>query len=175
VNTVCCRTSLWPEETTERLMIPERTQQVGLAVTPVLQLLRVGGRYVLGRRNQHLVNQGLLSFIVMNGSIGTPSAFSNVDVAAIEFYGPTGECWIPSDLLFYAWNEVEVTYIGGYTQIPDRAKLAMAEIVNSICARGVSNRMSYSVGKMSQSFSEDGFVTKTARDLLSPFIVRSLA
>jgi len=175
IHSVCNRTSIWPETYTERLAIQPDRQQVLLSVLPVLELLRAGGRYTHGQRHTSRTYGSQIDFLLLNGGIGTPPGFIPLLIDEFDLYGATGELWIPSGILLHGWTEIEVEYLAGWTQPPDRLKFAIAEIINTMRAKGVAGRQSYRVGSVSQQFASEGFVSKTARDALQPFIVQVLA
>lgn len=174
IHSVVCRPSLWPEEYEERLEVPSDRNQVVLAATPVLKLLTAAGRYAYGRRDRRSLNQVNYDYLAAIAVFGSPPRFVEIDTNQIEFYGPTGEAWLPTGFFLINYTQVQIKYIAGFTQPPDRVKAALAEILNSMCAKGVSDRKSYSVGRRSQQFDTPHYVTQQAYSLLEPFIVRSL-
>lgn len=174
VNTTCNRTSLWPVIYTEQLSLPSDRQEVILNVRPVIQILQLDGRYGYGRRDRRVLNNVNYDYLAAIAVWGSPPGWTSIDPANADVYGATGEVWLPTGHFLVSYSEVRVKYLAGYTQIPDRVKAAMADILNTICARGVSDRRMLGVGKVQQVFSSEGFVSSTARDFLAPFIVQGL-
>jgi hypothetical protein len=174
MNATMNRPSLWPEEYDERLEIPSDRQQVIVQATPVMKIISAAGRYSYGRRDRRALNQVNFDYLAAIAVFGSPPRFTEIDVDQIEYYPPTGEMWLPTGFFLINYTQLQIRYMAGFTQIPDRAKAAMAEIINTICAKGVSDRYMFQVGKVHRRFRDSGFVTPQAYDLLSPYILRSL-
>lgn len=174
LNATCCRPSLWPEEYEERLSVPSDRQQVLLAATPVLQLLHAAGRYSYGRRDRRSLNQVNYDYLAAIAVFGSPPRFTDIDVSTIEFFGATGEVWLPTGFFLIGYTEVQLRYLAGFPTIPDSAKLLLAEILNAMCSRGVSDRTSYQVGRVTSKYASDSFITPTARMLAEPLTIKSL-
>ena len=174
VNTTCNRPSLWVEEYDERMEIPSDRQQVIAQATPIVKIISAAGRYSYGRRDRRALNQVNFDYLAAIAVFGSPPRFTEINVGAIEFYPPTGEMWLPTGFFLINYTQLQVKYLAGFTQIPDRVKAAMAEIINTIGAKGVSDRYMFQVGKVHRRFRESGFVGPQAYDLLEPYILRSL-
>mgnify|MGYP001588053999 FL=1 len=92
----------------------------------------------------------------------------------IELYSPTGEVWLPMSFYPIRFAQTQIRYQTGLPQIPDRVKAAIADIINTVRNKGVSDRNYYSVGKVQQTYSGTGFLSETSRMFLAPFVVTSL-
>jgi hypothetical protein len=174
IHSVTCRPSLWPEVYEERLEVPSDRQQVILAVTPVVRILSAAGRYSYGRRDRRALNQVNYDYLAALAVFGSPPRFTEIDVDQIELYEPTGECWLPTGAFLINYTQVAIKYLAGYNQIPARILAALAMIVNEVCTKGSSDRISYSVGRVSRRYATPSFITSDIYDLLSPYICRSL-
>lgn len=174
VNTVTNRISIWPEEYEERKSIPSDRNQITLSVTPVLQILHCAGRYGYGRRDRRAMNQINSDYIAALAVFGSPPRFSAINVDEIDLYGATGEVWLPTGLFLINYSEVQIRYKAGFTQIPDRINAALAEIINTICQKGASDRNVFSVGRVHRTYLSSSFVTPMAYMFLEPYIVKSL-
>lgn len=174
INTTCNRPSIWVEEYDERIEIPADRQQVIVQATPVIKIIAASGRYGYGRRDRRALNQVNFDYLAAIAVFGSPPRFTEINVDQIEFYPPSGEMWLPTGFFLINYTQLQVKYQAGFNQIPDRVKAAMAEIINTICAKGASDRYMFQVGKVHRRFRESGFVTPQAYDLLEPYILRSL-
>jgi len=174
INSVCCRTSLWPELYEERLTVPSDRLQVVLSVTPVVQILTAQGRYAYGRRDRRALNMHQMDYIAALAVFGSPPRYTDITVDQIEYFPATGEVWLPTGFFLVPWSDVMLTYLAGFPVIPDRIKMAVAELINSVCARGVSDRIQYSIGRISRRYASESYITPQALQLLEPFIVKSL-
>lgn len=175
INAECNRASLWPcEYQTPAIRMPSDRQETRLDVTPVIQITEMQGRYGYGRRDRigwNTYQTSLQTYLLLSGG---RSIWTNIDVKTVDLDPATGILFIPTSLYFQLWNVIKCRYIAGYISIPARVKSAMAEIINTVHAMGVSHRISYSAGRVARRYSTDSFVTPQAKQLLSPFVVRSL-
>lgn len=177
INGHCNRASLWPTELeSSPLHIPMDRQETRLAVTPVISVLEAAGRYGFGRRDRlgwNAVQHGYAAILAITAA--AKPAWTPIDVNAIEYDPSTGIIYLPWSLYFAPFSYVKVRYIAGYITIPARVKMAIAELANSMSGRGMSDRVRYSVGRVSRQFAGDSFVTPQAQQLLAPFVVSELA
>jgi hypothetical protein len=172
INTHCGRTSLWPTEIEETRRIPHDRQETRLTVTPVIKLLDLAGRYSYGRRDRQSwnnMNQGYAGILAMTAAARPQWSPINPDFC--ELQPENGILYLPWSMLIFPFSTVRCRYSAGFIEIPARVKAAVAELLNSIKARGISDRVRYNVGRVSRTFSSDTFVTKQAEQLLAPFVV----
>jgi hypothetical protein len=174
IHAYCCRRSLWPEEYEERLAVPPDRNPVILAARPVLQLVAAAGRYGYGRRDRRTLNALNADALAVAALMGAPPAFANIDVEQCDVYGPTGEVWLPTGLFLVAYSEVQVRYTAGLVDMPFQVKAAMAEILNTIRAKGVADRHYYTVNKVQRQFSRASFLSEDAERFLAPYVIRTL-
>ncbi len=171
----CNRKTFWPAEYTERLTLPGDRLEARLSINPVIQILTAKGRYAYGRRDRRTMNQVNYDYIAALAVFGSPPRYVEIDVTQISLYPPTGEVWFPTGLFLVGYNEVEISYLAGFQDIPSRLKTAVVMLVNNICLKGSGDRTSYSVGRVSRTFASPSFFDKDLIDLLEPFVVRTYA
>ena len=169
------RTSLWPCEYLEELNIPSGRQEVGLSVTPVIQVENVAGRYGFGRRDRiGYANAAYgYNYIFALTSASRP-AWSEINVNNIEIVHASGIIYLPTTFYFVPWSIVRIRYIAGYISIPHRVKCAVANILNDMASKGVSDRTRYTVGRITRQFASSTWVSQQTADFLQPFVVTSL-
>ena len=168
------RPSLWVEEYEERIDLPEDRNQVILAARPVVSITRAWGRYGYGRRDRRTLNQTALDFVAATAVWGSPPAFQTIDVDQIEFFGATGECWLPTGFFLVNYSQIQIVYTSGFPRMPQRVLDALAETIHSVCTRGHSDRAEFRQGLHLERYSTTGYLTGTARDLLDPYVCRAL-
>ena len=62
---------------------------------------------------------------------GLPGTWISLDVTNFDFFCDTGEVsWLPNPMGMY-FDEMELTYTGGFTTIPDPVKFACAQLVRN--------------------------------------------
>ena len=173
LNGHCNRRTFWPSEYKERLTLPSDRLEARVSYTPVIKLIDAKGRYGYGRRDKRTMNMINYDYVAALAVFGNPPRFTNIDVNQISFYEATGEMWFPTGLFLIGFSEVEVTYVAGFVEIPARIKSALAMIVNSVCTKGIGDRTSYSVGRVSRTFATPSFIDHDVEMLLEPLVIRS--
>lgn len=173
INAYCNRASLWPCEYLFERNIPFGRQEVGLPVLPVIQVSEAAGRWSYGRRDRIGWQQGLYGYnqILALTAASNPQ-WSPIDVSAIEINHASGILYLPMTFMLQPFSLVRIRAICGYITIPARIKSCFAEILNSMSARGVSDRTRRTVGRVSSTFASDTFITPQAKMFLEPFVVR---
>lgn len=176
IDAHCCRPTLWPYVYEHPLTIPADRQETRLPVTPVITILAASGRYGYGRRDRQAYNHvyGNYNALLVLAGAAKPQ-WTEIDTAAIECDSATGQIYLPYSTLILPYSMVRVKYEAGWITIPARVKMAIAEISNTMAQKGSSDRIRYSVGRVSRSFSGDSFVSADAKRYLEPFVVHSLA
>lgn len=170
----CNRRTLWPSEYMQRISMPADRVTSRLAVRPVLSIVEAKGRYTFGRRDRQLKQNNPAGYIAITALIGTSSSWVDIDTATIDFYGPTGEIWVPTGLFLSPYGELQISYMAGYVNIPEKAVAALALIVNSVCSKGSGDMIAYTAGKVSRRFQTASFIDKDIKRMLAPFVVHSL-
>jgi hypothetical protein len=175
IHSYCNRASLWPTEIlTPPIEIPQGRQETRLDITPVVSILEASGRYGMGRRDRQGWNSlySSLNPLLVLASTGKPQ-WTPIDVATIELDAATGIVYLPWSSMLIPFQTVRLRYIGGYLSIPFRVKSALVELINTIHARGVSDRVRYTAGRITRQYANTGFVSETARMMLEPFRIVS--
>lgn len=176
IHSHCNRPSLWPvEHETPTIQIAPERQQTRLPLTPVLQLTRVAGRFAMGRRDHQALTQVYHSYAAALSLLSAPAPFVEVNVNHCELEPATGALWIATSQFLLPFNQIKVRYIGGYVEIPDRAKAALALLINEVHAKGVSDRVRYAVGRVVRQYATPSFMSPQVQALLAPFVVQELA
>jgi hypothetical protein len=174
MNGACNRRSLWVEEYEERIDLPSDRNQAILAARPVGQILEAAGRYGYGRRDRRTLNSTNLDYLAVTAIFGSPTRFVPIDVNQIEVFPATGEVWLPTGFFLVQYSQLQVRYTSGFVDIPYQVKLALALLINEVCAKGSADRVSYSVGKIARTFATPSFLSQDVRNLLAPYVVRAL-
>lgn len=169
----CNRKTFWPAEYTEWHSLPNDRNECQLSITPIIQIIDAKGRYAYGRRDKRAQNQLNYDYISALAVLGNPPRFQHIDVNQISLYPVTGQIWLPTGLFLLGYNEVEVTFLAGFQDIPSRLKTALALIINNVCLKGSGDRTSYSIGRVSRTFASPSFIDADTKMLLEPFIVRT--
>ncbi len=175
-NAYLNRSSLFPcEYDSGDLSIPAGRMETRLPVTPVISVTDAAGKFGLGRHDRQGWNSayyhGLASYLVL---LGSGPQWTPIDVNTLQVDAATGIVWIPASFMFASYTSVRFRFVAGFLTIPDRVKLAICEIINTLHSKQISSRTRYSIGKVSASYAGDTFLSPQAQQLLSPFMVQSL-
>jgi hypothetical protein len=176
INAHCNRPSLWPTEVeTGVINIPSDRQETRLPITPVIRILEAAGRYARGRRdrigyNQIMYNYGA-TLLALQGAV---PQWQVIDPTLISLEPATGVLYLPTGTFLFTYTQFKCRAVCGYIEIPFRVKAAMAEIINSVHAKGVSDRTRYGAGKVMRQYASDSFLTPQAKQFLQPFVVQEL-
>lgn len=176
IHAHCNRPSLWPTEVlTPPIEIPYGRQETRLELTPIVRLLGVAGRYAQGRRDRQSVNNpyNSLNPLLLMVSTGGP-IWSDIPLQTCEVDASTGILSLPWSNMLLPYGMVRVRYIGGYISMPFRVKAALAELINSVHAKQVSDRVRYTAGRITRQYASESFITPQAEAFLSPFVIRAL-
>ena len=173
INAHCNRPSLWPcEIDSNTITIPSDRQETRLPITPVIRILEAGGRYSRGRRDRIGYNNVLYNYgatlLALQGAV---PQWQPIDVSLISVDAATGVVWMPTGTMLWAFGQFRCRYIAGYVEMPYRTKAAIAEIINNVKARGVSDRIRHTVGRVTNQFASTSFITPQVEKFLQPFVV----
>ncbi len=172
------RPSLWPIEIDFPTMrMPSDRMEGRIPICPVIRITEAAGRYAYGyRRDRQSMNALYYSYAALIALQGVAPKMVPVNVDLIQVDAATGIFSLPYGNILFPWNEVKIRAIVGLIEIPPRVKAAIAEIANSVQARGVSDRIGYAVGRISRKYApgSNTFISPQAQQLLQPFVVQSM-
>lgn len=173
INTFCNRPSLGPVEVeTGTIQIPSDRQETRLPLTPVVRILSAAGRYGRGRRdrlgyNNILYNYGA-TLLALQGAV---PQWIPIAPELISLDPATGVLYLPTGTFLWSYIGFRAVYIAGYVEIPYRVKLAMITLVNEVHAKGISDRVKFTAGRVSRTWAGDTFVSKQVQNMLQPFVI----
>lgn len=172
----CNRPTLWPvEHETGILRVDPSRQQLLLPLTPVIQLTRIAGRFAMGRRDRQATNQMYFGYTAALSLLTSPPQWSTIDPTSCEVEPATGALWLATSQFLVPFNQIKVSYIAGYIEIPARVKACLALLINEVHAKGVSDRVKYTAGRVMRQYASTSFISPQVAQLLAPFVVQELA
>jgi len=130
------------------------------------------GRYAVPRRGEEGPAGELAADVAHTFAL--PGSWAGLDPAALDFCPETGELALPAQALGLAWNEVEVTYTAGLTEIPDAVKFACAQIVRNAQATPALNVRAGNLDRMHLEYFADALLDQTVRPALAPYVAQKL-
>lgn len=180
IHAFCNRPSLWPTEIKfPTIHLADGRLQGRIPITPVIQITDASAGYTYQpRRDRQAANISYWSYAPLFALQGPAAPLLPLSAELIAFEPATGIFTIPWSvgLPGMGFNSINLTAVCGYVEIPARVKTALAEITNSVQARGVSDRVAYSIGRVSRKYApgSNTFISPQAEQLLQPFVVQAL-
>lgn len=173
MNSHCRRTTLNPQQYSERLRIVTGSQTVRLSYLPLvtvapatLPLVTMTGRYARPRRGEVLDS----TFEGVAWAFGLPGTWNTIDPTTVDFVAATGELTFATNILGLAYNEVEVTYTAGLATIGDDVKTACALIIkNSQNTPGMNVKTSR-LDTMTMQYFMNDVIDPRVQSLLRPYV-----
>src|SRR5580765_3107107 len=104
-------------------------------------IVSCSGRYGYARRGQTQVYPDLnyaANVLQIASFFGGPPAWTNIDVASIDFDGRTGEVWMPAGLYLSQYTEIFIRYNSGFNpvQMPPAIKQGTTSLGRNVRSRG---------------------------------------
>lgn len=164
----CRRDSLLVTSYTERLRVRRPWGTVQLSYGPAVQVTAVQARYtaLLERREDTLLEYALV--------FGLPGQWVVLDPATVTLDAVCGEVQLLPNLFGLRYSEVEVTYTAGLATIPDRIKVACAQIVKNAQATPGLNVKSSKLDTLQTQYFSDSLLDVQVQALLRPFVAERM-
>ena len=177
IDSYCHRPSLNPTQYEERMRITAHAQTVRLSYLPLvpvapnlLPLISVQARYIRPRRGE-LIDP---SYEQIAWVFGLPGAWSNLNVADVDFVPNTGELTFPMNILGLPYNEVVVTYTAGLATIPYTVQVACAQIVKNAQSTPALNVKSSRIDTMQMQYFSNSLIDPQVAAMLQPYVATML-
>jgi hypothetical protein len=103
-----------------------------------------------------------------------PGTWTDLNIGAIDVSPQTGEITFPVNVLGLPFNEIEIAYTAGFTDIPDVVKFACAQLVRNAQATPALNVRAGTLDRMQMEYFSDSLVDDTIRRLLAPFVTQKV-
>ncbi len=177
IDSYCHRTSLNPTQYEERMRITAHAQTVRLSYLPLVAvapnsspLISVQARYIRPRRGE-LIDP---SYEQIAWVFGLPGAWSNLNIADVDFVPNTGEITFPMNILGLPYNEVDVVYTAGLATIPYTVQVACAQIVKNAQATPGLNVKSSRIDTMQMAYFSNSLIDPQVAAMLQPYVATML-
>lgn len=142
-----------------------------VAVAPATSpIVEARGRYGAARKGE-----GLELMSELAQAFGLPGTWSELDTKSIDFDSATGELTLPLLPLALPYDEVEITYNAGCTEVPEVLKHACAQIVKNAQATPALNVKRQTIAKASLEYFAPSLIDDTVKQLLAPYIAQKVA
>jgi hypothetical protein len=179
INTYCRRPTFAIVQYTERIRIASGRNDLRLTFLPLAiaqgsnsPLVSGRARYAMPRRGDDTPLWDMMFQIAQVYSL--PGTWVNVDVSTFDYFAETGEVSWLGNPLGLAFNEMELTYTGGFAQIPDPIKFACAQIVRNAQANPALNVKAGTLNAMRLEYFADTLLDTTVQTMLAPFAAQKV-
>jgi hypothetical protein len=176
IDAHCRRATLGVQQYTERIRLNGQSLvrltylplAVGSGATSPLVSMRA--RYALPRRGEVAGEFAYTAAVAFNLT-GTWTAM-NVD--GIDWDGDAGEVTLPVHPLGLPYNDLEVTYTAGLSDIPGAVKCACAQVVRNAQATPALNVRSSKLDTMTMQYFSDSLLDEGVQKLLAPYVAQKV-
>jgi len=180
IDAHCKRPTLWVQQFIERVRLVPGRNVLRLTYLPLAipqggtsPLSQGKARYGIPRRGEDLTMWETASEYAI--VFGLPGTWINLNVTNFDFFCDTGEVsWLPNPLGMY-FDEMELTYTGGFTTIPDPVKFACAQLVRNAQAMPAINIREGTLNAMHFAYFADSLLDATVQSLLAPYVSQKVA
>jgi hypothetical protein len=172
----CRRPSLLVTQYVERLRVRSGSDSVALTYLPLAgpdaksTIVSLRARYGRPRHGElgDVFREQIASTFTVSGSWSN----LNVDDAAIDF--SSGVIALPGNFLGLSYNEIEATYLAGFSVVPAAVKVACAQIVRNAQATPAMNVKASRMDTMQMQYFSSSLLDEQVKLLLRPYVAQRL-
>jgi len=176
INAHCNRPTLWEQQFIERIRLVPGRNALRLTYLPLSgasPLVSGRARYGIPRRGDDPTMWEMTTEFAI--TFGLPGTWINLDVTNFDFFPDTGEVsWLPNPMGMY-FDEMELTYTGGFTTIPDPVKFACVQLVRNAQAMPALNVREGTLNAMHFAYFADTLLDSTVQSMLAPYVAQKVA
>ena len=158
----CRRPSLFATQFVERVRLAAN-QTARLSYGPLAAGALTAVRVRYGRN----ANEGFGAEIAQ--AFGLPGTWSTLDPATVDVYLAAREISFACNLLGLAYNEAEITYTAGFTDVPDQVKAACAQVIKNAQTTPGLNVKTSRLDTMQMEYFGPTLIDDGVRSLLAPY------
>ena len=178
INVYCRRPTLAIVQFTERVrLMPGRTNlrltNLPLAIVPgkTSPLISGRGRYAPPRRGEDTTMWELAEIALV---YALPGTWVDLDVSTFDYFAETGEVSWLGNPLGLAFDEIELVYTAGFSQVPDPVKFACAQLVKNAQATPALNVRAGTLNSMHLEYFSDTLIDSTVQGMLAPYVAQKV-
>jgi len=177
IDARCRRITLAINQYTERLRTDNEQRPVQLtylplsAVAPATSpIVSARARYATPRRGELEYEADLWDVAL---AFGIPGTWVDLNVADLDVFPETGEVALQVNVMGWTFTEVELVYTAGLDPIPDKVKVACAQLVKNAQATPALNvKKNVVPNGMQLWYFSDSLLDETVQELLAPFVAQ---
>jgi hypothetical protein len=172
----CRRPSLFATQYTERVRLIACSQTFRLSYGPLLPGALLSGRvrYARARRGEDsLLEQSHNGLFLQQiaTAFGLPGTWTSLDVGTVDLYPGPREVTLPATFLGsgIGYNEVELTYLAGFVDVPTQVMAACAQIVRNAQAIPALNVKSSRLDTLEMQYFSNELIDPGVERMLAPY------
>lgn len=175
IDAHCRRPSLFVTQYVERMRLTPGSQSVHVSYLPLAPLAPatsalVGVRVRYGRPRRGELQDPMLAQVAYAFSL--PGSWSQLDLGMVDLDCETGDVTFAMNVLGLNYNEVEVTYTAGFTDVPAPVAIACAQIVKSAQATPALNVKSSRMDTLQTQYFSASLIDPNVQSLLAPYVAQ---
>jgi hypothetical protein len=178
INVYCRRPTLAIVQFTERVrLMPGRNNlrltNLPLAIVPgkTSPLISGRGRYAPPRRGEDTTMWELAEIALV---YALPGTWVDLDVSTFDYFAETGDVSWLGNPLGLAFDEIELVYTAGFSQVPDPVKFACAQLVKNAQATPALNVRAGTLNSMHLEYFSDTLIDSTVQGMLAPYVAQKV-
>jgi hypothetical protein len=170
IDAFCRRPSLGVTEYVERLRCGRGGGELQLSHAPLAAA--AGAASALVSVRVRLNRRGLGEWNPLAeaaAAFGLAGTWSGVDISTVDVSADGVVC-VPQSLFGLAFDEAEVTYTAGFTEVPAAVKVACAQVVRNAQAMPALNVQRQSMDSMQMAYFSGSLMDAEVQRLLAPYV-----
>ena len=178
IDVHCRRATLALTQFTERIRVMPGRNNVRLTNLPLATMTGEGsplisgrGRYAPPRRGEDATMWELVEIALV---YALPGTWVDLDVTTFDYFPDTGEVSWLGNPLGLAFDEIELVYSAGFSQIPDPVKFACAQLVKNAQATPALNVRAGTLNSMHLEYFSDTLIDATVQAMLAPYVAQKV-
>lgn len=178
INTYCRRPTLAIVQFTERVRVMPGRNNLRLTNLPLAivsgetsPLISGRGRYASPRRGEDTTMWELAEIALV---YALPGTWVDLDVSTFDYFAETGEVSWLGNPLGLAFDEIELVYTAGFSQVPDPVKFACAQLVKNAQATPALNVRAGTLNSMHLEYFSDTLIDSTVQGMLAPYVAQKV-
>ncbi len=172
VDAYCQRDSLLVAQYSDRNRLPDGLPVTRTRVTPLAMVAPATTPFISVRARHGIPrgSGGLATLAELLAPFGGPPTWVDLTPSQVEHHAATGEVWLPASLYGGVYTEVEITYNAGFSQVPENAKLACAQMIRNIESHPAASVREARLDRLKLAYFQHSLLDEDVRRLLSPFV-----
>lgn len=168
----CRRGTLLVAQYVERIRLTADSPCVRLSYGPLAAGAVTAVRVRYGRPRRGELHDTLLTQAAW--AFGLPGSWSTLDPATLDLNPVTQEVTFTANVLGIPWNEAEITYNAGFTDVPSVIKTACAQVVRNAQATPAMNVKGARMDTLQMQYFSGSLIDANVQQMLAPYVAQKV-